>query len=257
MIDCIILAAGYATRLYPLTRDIPKPLLPVAGRTILDRLVDKAMEVDSLGEILVVTNGRFYPQFDVWRSRHPQAHRIILVNDGSTDNDNRLGALTDLALASEYRRGAAADRPALVLAGDNLFDFRLTDFAAFFQSKGTDCITTHHLPEVEQLQRTGVIEVDSFWRVSSFQEKPVHPRSQWAVPPFYLYTATTLRQDLTEFLRDGHDGDAPGSFIPWLLSRKPVHAFPFEGTRYDIGNLESYRQVRAAFGEDVESEVRG
>jgi glucose-1-phosphate thymidylyltransferase len=255
-IDCIILAAGYATRLYPLTRDIPKPLLPVAGRTILDRLVDKATEVDSLGEIIVVTNGRFYPQFDIWRAGHPLADRIILVNDGSTDNDNRLGALMDLSLASEYRGGGGhtTDRPALVLAGDNLFDFALTDFVSFFRSKDTDCITTHHLPEVERLRRTGVVEVDSSWRVRSFQEKPAHPKSNWAVPPFYLYTPATLQTDLPAFLRDGHDGDAPGSFIPWLLARKAVHAFPFEGTRYDIGNMESYRQVRATFGEELTHE---
>ncbi|MFA7568092.1 MAG: nucleotidyltransferase family protein [Alkalispirochaeta sp.] len=261
--DCIILAAGYATRLYPLTRDIPKPLLPVAGRTILDRLIDKALHIPHLGRIIVVTNARFYPQFDLWRAtRLPTTHTspehppvagpapdIILLTDGSTDNDNRLGALGDLALAAEVRTSTTT--PAVVLAGDNLFDFNLADFVTFQKDKQTDCITTHHLAEVERLQRTGVVELDRSWRVTAFEEKPAAPRTTWAVPPFYLYTADTLTNDMPAFLQSGHDRDAPGSFIPWLLDRKPVHAFPFQGPRYDIGNLQSYREVRLAFGEDI------
>jgi glucose-1-phosphate thymidylyltransferase len=247
--ECIILAAGYATRLYPVTENFPKPLLPVAGRSILDRLMDKALAVAELEGITVVTNARFFDHFDQWRSGRPEESRINLVDDGSTANENRIGALRDLALAVEAAQPAG---PAIVLAGDNLFDFELTDFVDFFRSRETDCITTHRLEEKERLQRTGVVEVDNRWRVESFQEKPEEPRSHWAVPPFYLYKRETLLEDLPDFLAEGGEADAPGSFIPWLLRHKPVHAFPFHGERYDIGNLESYTAVRRAFGEESE-----
>ena len=161
--------------------------------------------------------------------------------------------MADLALAEEYRRQrGTASRPAIVLAGDNLFSFSLTDFAAFFQQCGSDCITTHHQPERARLQRTGVVEVDADWQVVAFQEKPREPRSTWAVPPFYAYTADTLAERLPQFLAEGHDADAPGSWIPWLLERAQVHAFRFSGARYDIGNLESYTEVRRAFGEEID-----
>jgi glucose-1-phosphate thymidylyltransferase len=253
MTDCIILAAGYATRLYPLTRDTPKPLLPVAGKPIIDHLVEKATAVPDLGEIIVVTNRRFFSHFTAWRNAHPRAAAISIVDDGTTTNETRIGALADLALAAEHRRRNGTDaRPASVLAGDNLFAFSLSEFVAFFRECGTDCITTHHQPDRARLQRTGVVEVDDAWRVIAFQEKPPEPRSTWAVPPFYAYTADTLREHLPQFLAAGHDADAPGSWIPGLIKPVPVHAFRFSEARYDIGNLESYAEVRRAFGEQVE-----
>ena len=247
--DCIVLAAGYATRLYPLTREFPKPLLPVAGRSILDRLLDKAFAVPEVGNVTVVTNARFHHHFESWRESRPESPRISLVNDGSTTNENRIGALRDLALAVE---AAGPAGPTIVLAGDNLFEFELTDFVDFFRQREADCITTHHLEDVERLKRTGVVQIGQEWRVIGFQEKPEEPNSHWAVPPFYLYTRETLLESLPDFLTDGGNADAPGSFIPWLLARKTVFAFPFEGERYDIGNLESYQSVRRAFGETVE-----
>ena len=253
MIDCIILAAGYATRLYPLTKDTPKPLLPVAGKPIIDHLVEKADAVPDLGEVVVVTNRRFISHFNAWRAAHPRGDGISVLDDGTTSNETRIGALADLALAAKYRHRVGTDsRPAIVLAGDNLFDFSLADFASFCRECDTDCITTHHQPERVRLQRTGVVEVDNNWRVTGFQEKPQEPRSTWAVPPFYRYTGETMAERLPRFLEGGHEADAPGSWIPWLIERVPVHAFRFSGARYDIGNLESYAEVRRAFGEQVD-----
>jgi len=254
VLDCVLLAAGYATRLYPLTRDMPKPLLPVAGRTILDRLVDNALGVPRLGRIAVAVNARFADRFEDWRRGRPEASRIVLVNDGSTDNDNRIGALNDLALAL---RTTGMAGPALVLAGDNLFEFPLADFARFHGERGADCITTHRQDSLPALRRTGVIEMEDDGRVTAFQEKPEHPRTRWAVPPLYLFTADTLGGDLPRYLSGGGDADAPGSFIPWLIGRKPVYAFRFDGPRYDIGTPESYRDVRLAFGEVLSPEEAG
>jgi glucose-1-phosphate thymidylyltransferase len=248
-VTCIILAAGYATRLYPLTRDFPKPLLEVAGRSILDRIVDNALRVPRLDRIVVVTNARFASQFGEWRDRRfgapasppPAVH---IVDDGSTSNANRLGALADLHLAVEQ---VDVNSDALVLAGDNLFDFELAEFAAFFREAAHDCITAHELSDVEQLRRTGVVELSDEDRVLHFAEKPAEPRSSWAVPPFYAYTRRTLRERLPAYLAQGGEGDAPGSFIPWLIQRIPVYAFRFEGARYDIGNRESYERVARLF----------
>lgn len=267
----IILAAGYATRLYPLTRNTPKPLLEVAGRSILDRVVDNALRVPALQRLIVVTNDRFYSQFCEWRDRRfgsgagtvtgggdrtgarrnndagggaGRGPRVELLNDGTVSNESRLGAVSDLHLAVEQLQ---VDGDALVLAGDNLFDFELADFVAFFDSVGYDCITAHELTDPERLRRTGVVDLDDDGRVLEFAEKPAEPRSTWAAPPFYAYTRRTLRERLPAYLRHGGETDAPGSFIPWLMTRVPVYAFRFEGERYDIGNRDSYDHVCRIF----------
>jgi len=240
----VVLAAGYGTRLRPLTDETAKPLLPVAGRTILDRILDNAQRIPELTGIVVVSNDRFVDQFERWRDARRSAVPIELINDGSRENEHRLGALRDLALAAS---SVKPGEPVLVLAGDNLFEFELTDFARWANDRGTDCITTHRQPEVERLRRTGVVELDNRSRVRGFEEKPIHPKSEWAVPPLYLFRDITVTEELPRFLREGHDGDAPGSFIPWLLARTPVHAYRFDGARYDIGTIESYREVEAIF----------
>jgi glucose-1-phosphate thymidylyltransferase len=236
---CVLLAAGFATRLYPLTLNTPKPLLDVAGKPILDRLMEKIREVPEVGEVLLVTNGKFFHTFNEWAYRQSSYPLVTVLNDGTLDNEHRLGAIVDLAFAVREQR---IEEDTLVLAGDNLFDFSLKDFSEFFYAKGTDCITTHQLNDTEQLKRTGVIEVDPGWRVLSFQEKPRAPRTSYAVPPIYLYRWDTLPL-LEEYLQAGMNPDAPGSFIPWLLERKTVHAYFFAGSRYDIGTRESYEEV--------------
>lgn len=264
---CIILAAGYATRLYPLTRDFPKPLLDVGGRSILDRIVDNALRVPDLDRVVVVTNARFRSHFESWaaarfggsgsrgggngrsgegRQETGRGVACEVVSNGSTSNADRLGALADLHLAVE---DAQVDADALVLAGDNLFDFELADFAQYFQEVDGECITAHELADVEALRRTGVVELSDDDRVLDFAEKPAEPASRWAVPPFYAYTRRTLRERLPAYLGQGGEGDAPGSFIPWLLTRVPVYAFRFEGSRYDIGNRESYERVQRLFSD--------
>ena len=240
---CLILAAGYATRMYPLTLHTPKPLLEIGGRTIIDRLLDKLERVAGLDECIVVSNAKFFEVFLAWARERSSPWPLDVVNDGSTDNENRRGAVADIQFAVQEKKLAC---DLLVLAGDNIFDFQLSDFAEFFLRVGCDCITAHRLDDVEQLRRTGVIEADGDNRVLSFEEKPATPKSNLAVPPFYLYRKETLPL-FAEYLAGGNNPDAPGNFIPWLLERRRVAAFFFDGRRYDIGTRETYEELRGAF----------
>lgn len=242
---CVLLAAGYATRLYPLTRDLPKSLLPVGGRTILDRILGKVEVVREIDRVLIVTNSRFYGQFRDFAASYRGAKRVSVLDDGTMDNDHRLGAIADLDFAV---REEGLEEDLMVLAGDNLFDFDLAEFARFFQDKRADCITCHPLEKVEELRRTGVVELSPDHRVIGFEEKPAAPKSTWAVPPFYLYRRETLPL-IAEYLCGGGNPDAPGNFVPWLSARVPVYAYSFSGRRYDIGNLESYREAQRIFAD--------
>lgn len=240
---CIILAAGYATRLYPLTENQPKPLLEVAGKSILDYAMEKIDRVTEIDEVIIVTNNKFANHFEEWKASSSYTKDITVVNDGTLTNDTRLGAIGDIQYVIEQLN---VQDNLMVIAGDNLFDFELSDFAEFFYQKGTDCITTYHEDDYAQLQRAGVIEIDGKSRVLSFEEKPEKPRSSYCVPAFYLYKKETL-PSFNEYLLEGNNPDAPGHFVPYLIQQKSVHAFQFEGKRYDIGTLESYERVQEIF----------
>lgn len=239
----IVLAAGYATRLYPLTKDRPKPLLEVAGKTILDYIVEKMDKVTQIDEVIIVTNEKFTIHFEEWARSNSYSKKITVVNDGTLTNDTRLGAIGDIQFVIE-QMGIEDDL--MVLAGDNLFDFELTDFTAYFNEVGTDCITAYHEENDDQLKRAGIAELDNDGKVLSFEEKPAQPKSSYCVPAFYLYQKDTLPL-FKQYLDEGYDSDAPGHFVPYLIKHKPVHAFLFDGRRYDIGNLESYERAQQIF----------
>jgi glucose-1-phosphate thymidylyltransferase len=237
---CIILAAGYATRLYPLTENYPKPLLDVNGKKILDYLIDDLEKKNYIDEYIVVTNHKFA---DVFREWSKDNNKIRIIDDGTTNNDNRLGALIDLKYALGIINNAD---DVLVIAGDNLLDFSLNDFIDYSKSKGTSCIMTYELDDIEKLKRTGVLELDEDNRVIAMEEKPSHPKSKYACPPFYYYKNEDIGL-LEEALYDECKSDAPGSFISWLCTRTDVYAYPMPGNRYDIGNLESYEEVQKIY----------
>ena len=241
---CVILAAGYATRLYPLTKDLPKSLLVVAGKTILEHILIKVEEVPEVDEVLLVSNAKFAGQFTDFISRYKGKKPISVLDDGTWDNEHRLGAIADLSLAIER---AKIDDDVMVLAGDNLFDFSLKDFASFFHSAQTDCITTHYEDNLEALKKTGVAELNSKGQVLSFEEKPIKPRSNNAVPPFYIYTKMTIKL-VQQFLKTGQNADAPGQFVAWLVKLKQIYAYQFFGKRYDIGSLANYEDAKRLIG---------
>lgn len=247
---CLILAAGYATRLYPLTENFPKPLLKVAGKPILDHLIDDLQASAAIEEYIVVTNHKFAPIFEQWAAGRSEAIRI--VDDGTSSNETRLGAVCDIQYAIEQ---CGIDDDLLVMAGDNLLSFSLKAFLDYFRAKGTSCIMRYWEDDPARLRKSGIAEVDTEGRILSMEEKPAEPRSNWCCPPFYIYRREDVRL-VAEGIAAGCGTDAPGSFIAWLCTQTPVHAWEMPGPRYDIGNLESYRAVQEIFEKANPSEGR-
>lgn len=238
---CLVLAAGYATRLYPLTKNFPKPLLDVKGKAIIDWVLEDLDSVDSIDEFVIVTNHRFAHIFEEWKKKVNYRAQVTIIDDGTTDNDNRLGAVRDIAYAIKKCK---INTDLMVVAGDNLVDFSLRGFVQYFLKKDATCVMRHFEPEIAKLQRTGVIQIDEFDRILEMQEKPQIPKSNWAVPPFYIYKEDDLSRISQAVDECICNVDAPGDFIAWLCSRCEVYAWEMPGNRYDIGNMESYELIK-------------
>ncbi|MDE6480783.1 MAG: nucleotidyltransferase family protein [Muribaculaceae bacterium] len=239
----IIIAAGYATRLYPLTENFPKPLLKIGNSTILDRMMADIDAIPEVDEHIIVTNHRFAPIFGEWKSRSGYKKPITIIDDGTSTNETRLGAVRDLLLAIETQD---IDDDIMVLAADNILDFSLRGFVDYFKEKGTSVIMCHHEPELRKLQRTGVIAVDGDMKVLEMQEKPEKPVSNWAVPPFYIYSRKDLPL-IRECMDHGCGFDAPGNLAHYLTDVTALHAWPMAGSRFDIGSMDSYREAVTRF----------
>lgn len=239
---CLILVAGYATRLYPLTENFPKPLLEVQGKTILDHLIDDIDAMGAVDEYVVISNHKFAHHFENWAKNKTQ--KITVVDDGTSSNETRLGAVRDIQFAIDT---LSLDDDALVIAGDNLLDFSLTKFIAYAQDKKTSCIMRYFEQSEQKLHKCGVVEIDENDRILSMEEKPAEPKTHWCCPPFYFYTKDDARLVKVGIER-GCGVDAPGSYIAWLAGEVPVHAMKMPGRRYDIGNLESYEKVQKEYG---------
>lgn len=236
---CVVLAAGYATRMYPLTLNFPKPLLEVGGKKIIDWLLDD-MESSGVDRTVVISNHKFIDQFSSWAKTR---RNTIVIDDGSVDNDHRLGAVKDIEFAIESLN---LDDDLIILAGDNVLDFSFKKFIEYGKAKGTTCIMRHYQPSIEKLRKTGVVVVDENDRVLSMEEKPQSPKSNWAVPPFYFYTREDSKM-IKEGIAAGCGTDAPGSFISWLVTKRPVHAYEMPGHRYDVGSIEGYEKIKAEY----------
>lgn len=233
---CLILAAGYATRLYPLTENFPKPLLEVGGRAIVDWLVDDIGASCRVDAFAVVSNHRFAPCFAEWASARKG---FSVVDDGTSTNETRLGAVNDIHFAIKQ---LAWDDDMLIVAGDNVLDFSLGKFIEYARAKGRSCIMRYYEPDEVKLHQCGIVTVGQDDRILGMEEKPAEPKSNWCCPPFYFCTREDVAR-IPEGIAAGCGTDAPGSFIAWLSGRSPVYAMEMPGHRFDIGDLESYRSV--------------
>ena len=238
---CLILAAGYATRLYPLTENFPKPLLTVGGRAILDWLIDDIDTLSAVDEYVVISNHKFASHFMEWAKGKSQ--KVTVVDDGTSTNETRLGAVRDIQFAIDELN---IDDEMLVIAGDNLLDFSLTEFIKYAKAKGTSAIMRYYEPDSKKLLKSGVVTIDENDRILEMTEKSPTPATHWCTPPFYFYTREDARL-VEKGIKDGCGVDAPGSYIAWLCKKTVVHAMEMPGKRYDIGNLESYENVQKEY----------
>ena len=241
----LILAAGYATRLRPLTDTWAKELLPVGGRPIIDWIVERIDDVPEIDEVHVVTNARKAPAFFAWADgRHVTVH-----DDGTTSNDDRLGAIGDLRFVLER---IGVDDDLLVIAGDNLFEFSLVDYVAFWRGKGTaSAVAVRDVGSLDVASRMGVVALDDEARVVQFVEKPADPPSTLCATAAYIYHRSHLPL-VGEYLAAGNSSDQPGLLIGWLRGREPVYGWVFHESWHDIGSpeqlLEADNLLRAEVG---------
>ena len=238
----VVLAAGYATRLGELTKNFPKPLLEIGNSTILGRMLDDIDTIDEINEHIIVTNHKFAPIFEKWASEQHYSKPVTIIDDGSTTNDNRMGAVCDLLLAID-----GENDDLLVVAADNLLFFSFQEFVDFAREKDTSCIMCHKQPSIEKLQRTGVVELDADNRVLGMEEKPQVPKSHWAVPPFYIYMKKDLEL-IRHSVENGCGKDAPGNLAHYMVEHTTMHAWPMSAGRFDIGSLDAYEEAVKRFG---------
>lgn len=242
----IVIAAGYATRLGELTKNFPKPLLKIGDNTILGRLLDDIDPIAAINEHIIITNHRFAPIFEKWAKEQHYTKPVTILDDGTSSNETRLGAVGDLLFAIEH---LALKEDILVVAADNLLFFHFQDFVDFAKEKGTSCIMYHEQPSIEKLQRTGVVVLDENNKVLEMAEKPQVPKTHHAVPPFYLY----MQKDfdlIRHCLENGCGNDAPGNLAHYLVEHTTMHAWPMNGGRLDIGSLDTYYEACKKYGND-------
>lgn len=240
----IVIAAGYATRLGELTKNFPKPLLKIGDNTILGRMLDDIDRIPEIDEHIIITNHKFAHIFEQWKLGTAYQKPITIIDDGTETNDTRLGAVCDLLFAMEK---LGIDDDMLVVAADNLLFFSFKEFVDFANEKDTSCIMCHEQPSIEKLQRTGVVVLDNNNKVLNMEEKPEHPKSHWAVPPFYIYKKLDLKL-IRHSVENGCGKDAPGNLAHYMVDRTIIHAWPMSAGRFDIGSLDTYYEACEKFG---------
>jgi len=240
---CIILCAGYATRLYPLTLDQPKPLLPVKGKPMLNYAIDKLELIKEIDEIFIITNDKFYNSFLEWSKNLATNKKIKIINDNTKSNEDRLGGLRDLWLVIQQEN---IKEDLFVIAGDNFFDFNLNGFVNFFKEKNKNTIGLYDIKDISKASNFGILEINKDNEIISFEEKPEHPKSDLVAVPFYIYPKQVVPL-IKEYLDNGGKADAPGDFVAWLYKKEPVYAYNIKGKVMDIGNPESLERARKTF----------
>jgi len=244
--NALILAAGYATRLYPLTLNKAKPLLEVGGKPIIEWLLDNLADVPGLGTVYIVTNAKFAGDFQNWADGYQEQHREItikIINDGSKSDDDKLGAIGDINLV--LMRENLTDEDLLVIAGDNLFQQPLSDFVnAAKHSAAT--VAVHDVGNLEAMKKYGTVTVDKNGVITNFEEKPEKPKSTLAAVALYYYSRDVLPL-FTTYLAAGNNPDQPGLFLQWLYTRKPVNTFEIKGRWLDIGSKETLKSADEIF----------
>ena len=245
--NALILAAGYATRLYPLTLNKAKPLLVVGGKAIIEWVVDNLADVPDLETIYVVTNDKFAADFQAWSERYQDQHpefKFKIINDGSKSDEDKLGAIGDINFV--ITRENLTQSSLLIVAGDNLFTESLTDFVVCARETEAT-VAVYDVGDAEAIKKYGNIAVDADGIITRFEEKPERPQGTLAAIALYYYSPAILSL-LTTYLAAGNNPDQPGRFVQWLYTRKPVETFQIKGNWLDIGSKETLEDADRILG---------
>ncbi|MBN1538520.1 MAG: nucleotidyltransferase family protein [Candidatus Thermoplasmatota archaeon] len=241
-IDAIVLAGGFARRMWPLTRDRPKQLLPIAGRPMIRYTLDKLKDIECIENVFLSTNEAFEEQFRGFLRDHGE-ERVKLVIEPSTTDEKKLGSIGGLGYLI---RKEHLSRDTMIIGGDNIFDFHPFEAVERFREAGMDLVAVHDVGTMEKARLYGIVDVDDDGIITGFLEKPDVPPSTLAATAFYIFTAGTIRL-VPEYLDEGGKADALGNFVRYLVNRKPVLAWKFPGKWFDIGSLEVYREANNYF----------
>jgi glucose-1-phosphate thymidylyltransferase len=249
--NILVLAAGYATRLYPLTLDKAKPLLEVAGKPMMEWVIDNLASIQGIEKVFVVTNHKFAAAFRKWADHYNEAHAKLafeIVDDGSTSDADKLGALGDLHFVIKKYGIDRSDL--LVVAGDNLFSESLKGFGTFCLEKKQPVLGVYDVGSLEQAKKYGVVAVDGSGVITKFVEKPADPPSTLIGIALYFYPAATVGL-VAEYIVAGNNPDQPGRFVQWLYPRTPVQTWRVPGTWFDVGSKETLQEANRIFAQFV------
>jgi glucose-1-phosphate thymidylyltransferase len=242
----IILAAGYATRLYPMTLTRPKPLLEVAGKPMLEHVIDNLAAIPNVDHAHIVTNAKFHDHFQRWAEnyRHPQLHfGFTIVNDQSTDDSNKLGAIGDTHLVLTEHQ---LDDDIIVVGGDNLFSHDLSDFGKFCMEKNAPVLGVYDVGDLEEIKKYNAIDIDEEGRITFFEEKPAQPKSTLTGIALYYYPRHVLPM-IHQYIAEGNNPDQPGRLVQWMYPRVPFYTWRVPGTWFDVGSKETLEKANEVF----------
>ena len=242
----IILAAGYATRLYPLTINQPKPLLEVAGKPMIEHLLDNLKPIQNIDRFYVVTNDKFTRHFEDWAKRYSETVEginLAIINDGTTDDSNKLGAIGDVHLVLKQEK---IDNDIIVVAGDNLFSESLEEFGKSSLEKNAPLLAVYDVGNLEEIKKYNSIEVDEDGRILFFEEKPSNPKSTFTGIALYYYPKSTLHF-INQYISEGNNPDQPGRLVEWMHTRTDFYTWRVQGIWYDIGSKESLAEANRIF----------
>ncbi|MCL1848794.1 MAG: sugar phosphate nucleotidyltransferase [Clostridiales bacterium] len=240
----LVLAAGYATRMYPLNQIVHKALLPLGESTIMGQIIKLINAVPDCDEIIVISNHRFIPDFRAWQEGYQGRIPVVLIDDGTKTVEGRLGAIGDICYTIDQLQ---IDEDLLIIAGDTYFDFSLAGFLQSCKASGQDGVCVKRVEDRSMLHSLGVVLLDSDQRIVNIEEKPAEPKSDLAMYAIYYFTRDTVRL-FAEYRKEGNPMDVPGSFIVWLYTKKPIITYAIEGQCHDVGTVEAYTSLCQSLG---------